>query len=257
MKTQPVAFANAQGQRIAARLDRPDGEPIATAVFAHCFTCSKELKPINWISKRLADRGIAVLRFDFTGLGESEGKFEETNFSSNLEDLVLAADYLRSELMAPELLIGHSLGGTAVLAGAQRIPESKAVATIAAPSATQHIREKLLRENPDLTEKGEAVVQFGSRGVKITKQFLDDLDEHKVHEAIATLGRGLLVLHSPIDKTVDISHAHDIFDTARHPKSFVSLDDTDHLMLEHEQDSHYIADVLVAWSKRYLKQLED
>jgi putative redox protein len=221
-------------------------------LFAHCFTCSKDLKAARWISLALAERGIAVMRFDFTGIGESEGDFENTDFSSNIEDLVAAADFLRDHYGPPRILIGHSLGGAAVLAAAARIPDAVAVATIAAPSDTTHLSERLIRMAPELDERGEAEVHLGGRRFRVKRELVEDLRERSLARAIGELGRALLVMHSPADEAVEIDHAWRILEAARQPKSFVSLDDADHLLLRSERDAHYAADVLAAWAERYL-----
>jgi len=250
-----VRFPGAFGEDLAARIDRPETEPRAWALFAHCFSCSKELKPVTRISRALVERGVGVLRFDFTGLGESEGDFADTNFSSNLDDLVAAADYAREHLGAPRLLIGHSLGGAAVLAAASRIPESAAVATIGAPSDTEHLGDTILRSNPEIESRGEAEVSLGGRPFRVKQQLLDDLRGHDLDESIGGLGRALLIFHSPVDEVVGIDHAGRIYKAARHPKSFVSLDDADHLLLRDESDSRYVAEVLAAWTSRYLARV--
>jgi putative redox protein len=222
-------------------------------LFAHCFTCSKDLLAVTRISHALVDRGIAVLRFDFTGLGESEGDFAETNFSSNLDDLLTAADYLRQNHRAPQLLIGHSLGGAAVLAVAAKVPECRAVATLGAPSNTSHLRHSLLRSNPELENADEVEVQLAGRPFRIRREFLDDLAADHVEKAVHKLGRALLVLHSPVDEVVNIDHARKIYQAALHPKSFISLDKADHLLLKNPADAHYVAEVLAAWANRYLE----
>ncbi len=250
---QRIRFPGALGGQLAARLERPPHKPIAYVLFAHCFSCSKDLRAAGWISRVLVERGLAVLRFDFTGLGESEGDFADTNFTSNLDDLVAAADYLRGNHEAPRILIGHSLGGAAVLAGAGRIPESVAVATIAAPSDTTHLADTILHMAPDLSEQGEVEVRLGGRPFRIKTQLVDDLRHQNLTVAIQNLRRALLVLHSPVDEIVGIDHAHRIFEAARHPKSFVSLDGADHLLLRREPDARYVAEVLVAWAGRYLE----
>jgi putative redox protein len=236
------------------RLDQPAEAPRAYALFAHCFTCSKDLKAAVWLSRTLAEAGYAVLRFDFTGLGESEGDFADSNFSSNLDDLVAAADFLRRDYQAPRLLIGHSLGGAAVLAAAERVPEALAVATLGAPSDTQHLSENVLAAAaPELAEKGEAQVRLAGRPFTIRRQLLEDLEEDHVQRRLGSLGKALLILHSPVDEIVDVDHARRIYQAARHPKSFVSLDDADHL-LTRERDARYAARVLVAWASRYLPE---
>lgn len=247
-----VRFPGALGDDLAARVDRPEGEPRAWALFAHCFSCSKDLKVVPRISRALNERGVGVLRFDFTGLGESDGDFADTNFTSNLEDLLAAADYVRTELGPPRLLIGHSLGGAAVLATAARIEEAVAVATIGAPSDTGHLGRTILRSTPELKTRGEAEVTLGGRPFVVKRQLLDDLRGHNLEEAIGDLDRALLVFHSPVDEVVGIDHARRIYEAAKHPKSFVSLDDADHLLLRDEADARYVAEVLAAWASRYL-----
>lgn len=254
MKTVRVTFPGSLGHPLAARLEGADSGARIFAIFAHCFTCSKDLKAVRHISRQLAERGIAVLRFDFTGLGESEGEFGDTNFTSNVEDLLAAAEYLRQEHKAPELLIGHSLGGAAVLTAAERIPESKAVVTIGAPSGTTHLHDSLLHNNPDLQE-GEAEVVLAGRPFRLQKQFIEDLADDHVLEAVRRLRRALLIFHSPVDDVVDVDHARRIYQAAQHPKSFVSLDQADHLLLSNAADARYLAEVLGAWAGRYL-QLE-
>ena len=253
MPYQTFEFPNADGHMLSARWDLPaDGEPVATALFAHCFTCSKNLASIGHITRALAAAGIATLRFDFTGLGESEGAFSETGLSSNVDDLVTAAEFMASEFGAPSILIGHSFGGAAVLRAAERIPTVVAVATIAAPSSADHVR-KLLRGSEDEIERaGEAVVELGGRSFQIRDSFLDDLEEHRIDEAVASLGAALLILHGPLDQTVGIEHAARIFEHARHPKSFVSLDQADHLLTD-AADSRYAGAVIAAWAGRYVR----
>jgi putative redox protein len=231
----------------------PLGEARAYALFAHCFTCSKDLRAARHISRALAERGIGSLRFDFTGLGESEGDFADTNFSSNIDDLVAAADFMRQRAQAPALLVGHSLGGAAVLAAAHRIDECTAVATIGAPHDAEHVRQLLDDEADTIVAEGEACVSVAGRSFRIKKQLLDDLAEQQVDRRIATLKRALLVLHSPTDNIVGIDNARLIFQEARHPKSFVSLDGADHL-LSRERDARYVAEVLASWASRYLPE---
>lgn len=252
MKSVRVTFPGALGHPLAARLEGAGPAAQSYALFAHCFTCSKDLKAVRYISRQLADRGIAVLRFDFTGLGESEGDFADTNFTSNVDDLLAAADFLRREHRAPELLIGHSLGGAAVLTAAQRIAESKAVVTIGAPSGTRHLRDSLAQGNPQL-EEGEAEVVLAGRPFRLRRQLLEDLGEDRVLDAVRQLRRALLIFHSPVDDVVDVDHARKIYQAAQHPKSFVSLDDADHLLLSNPADSEYLAQVLTAWAGRYLE----
>lgn len=251
-KTERVRFKGASGDLLAARLELPAGTPSAFALFAHCFTCSKDLKAVVNISRAMAACGIGVLRFDFTGIGESAGDFADTNFTSNVEDLVAAAEYLRREYDGPRLLVGHSLGGAAILAAAGRIPAARALATIGAPSDTDHLSATLLRQAPELDEVDEAEVTLGGRGFRIRRQLIEDLNEQTMGDCIAQLGRPLLVLHSPVDEVVGIDHARRIFKAARHPKSFVALDGADHLLLHREGDALWTADILVAWARRYV-----
>ena len=251
-----VRFPGASGNELAARLEVPAGKPRAFVLFAHCFTCSKDLKSVGWISRALVDRGLGLLRFDFTGLGESAGDFADTNFSSNIEDLVAAADWLREHHEAPAVLVGHSLGGAAVLAGAHRIPESRAVATIGAPSEPVHLTETLLAAAPGLEEGAgdEAVeVRLAGRPFRIKRQLVEDLEESRLSAAIGSLGRALLIFHSPVDEVVGIDHARKIYKAARHPKSFVSLDGADHLLLGREDDARFVGEVLASWAARYFQ----
>jgi putative redox protein len=250
MATTTVRFPGVQGQELAGRLEIPSGGTRAYAIFAHCFTCSKDSRAATYVSRALAARGIAVLRFDFTGLGHSGGDFSESNFSSNIEDIVCAARYLREHHVPPQLLIGHSLGGAAIVAAASSIPEARAVATIGAPFDPRHV-EHLLKDRDELLSKGEATVDIGGRPFHIRRQFLEDLERHDPSQTIAALGKALLILHSPRDTIVPIDNAAKIFMAAKHPKSFVSLDPADHLLASTE-DAAYTAEVLAAWSSRYL-----
>jgi putative redox protein len=235
-------------------LERPEGEASALVLLVHCFTCSKDLKALGWISRALVERGMAVFRFDFTGLGESEGDFADTNFSSNLEDLALAGDFLRERLEAPKVLVGHSLGGAAVLAAARReFPEAGAVATIGSPYDTEHLGDMLLARSPELETAGEAEVQLGPARITVRRQLLEDLREQRMRQHIGELGKALLVMHSPVDEVVGVDHARRIYEAARHPKSFVSLDDADHLLTD-PQDARYVAEVLAAWAGRYVEK---
>lgn len=246
-----IEFPGAHGVRLAARLDAPQAPPRAFALFAHCFTCNKDVFAATRISQGLVQHGIAVLRFDFTGLGHSEGEFANTNFSSNIADLVAAADWLRGSYQAPQLLIGHSLGGAAVLAAAAGIPSARAIATIAAPSDPSHVTGLFRERVPEIEAQGEALVELAGRPFRIRREFLLDVAEQNLKAKIHALERALLVLHSPADTTVSITHAGTIFASARHPKSFVSLDDADHL-LTRRSDAAYAAEVIAAWSRRYL-----
>ena len=250
LKSIRVTFNGSQGQELAARLDRPKGPIVAYALFAHCFTCSKDVFAASRIAKGLARHGIATLRFDFTGLGQSEGDFANENFSSNVEDLVAAAEHLRVNMEAPKILIGHSLGGAAVLAAAGQIEEVKAVATIGAPADPGHVSH-LFKEHIDTIDThGEATVNLAGRSFTVKKQFLEDITQHEQKNRIASLKSALLVMHSPIDDIVGIENASAIFTAAKHPKSFISLDNADHL-LTRQEDAAYAADVLAAWAGRW------
>jgi uncharacterized OsmC-like protein/alpha/beta superfamily hydrolase len=244
-------FAGADGQELAAALDLP-AAPRAWALFAHCFTCGKDVLAAARIGRALASRGIAVMRFDFTGLGASEGEFANTSFTSNIEDLLAAADHLRREHEAPALLIGHSLGGAAMLRAAVDIPEARAVATIGAPADPAHVRRLIADEDERIRRDGRATVDIGGRPFEIGAGFLDDLLRHRPSEYIGDLRKALLVFHAPLDEVVGIENAREIFDHARHPKSFISLDRATHLLTD-PADAEYVADMLEAWVVRYLE----
>ncbi|MDP9028067.1 MAG: bifunctional alpha/beta hydrolase/OsmC family protein [Actinomycetota bacterium] len=248
--TERVEFTGSQGEQLAARLELPSGNPRAFALFAHCFTCSKDAVAATRISRALTDSGIAVLRFDFTGLGQSGGDFANTNFSSNVDDIVNAADFLRSRYRAPSILIGHSLGGAAVLAAAARIPAVTAVVTIGAPADPRHIAHLLGDGIAAIERDGEAELTLGGRPFRIRAQLLRDLEAQPQSERIGTLGAALLVLHSPVDDTVSVDNARVIFDAARHPKSFVSIDGANHLLTD-RADAAYVAGIIGAWVSRY------
>jgi putative redox protein len=252
MPAERFDFPNASGERLAALIDRPAGAPRAFALFAHCFTCGKDIRAARRIAEGLTARGIAVLRFDFTGLGASEGEFANTNFSSNVADLVAAANHLRQVARAPTLLIGHSLGGAAVLAAAGDVPESHAVATIAAPADPSHVTGLLKDHVDEIRARGEVEVTLAGRPFRIRREFLDDVAEQRLDEKIAKLRTALLVMHAPSDDIVGIDNASHIFLAAKHPKSFVSLAGADHL-LSNPRDAAYVADVIAAWASRYLE----
>ena len=255
-KTEKITFVGADGEsRLAARLDLPRGTPRAYALFAHCFTCTKDIFAAGRIADGLTRHGIGVLRFDFTGLGASEGEFANTNFSSNVGDLVAAADWMRAERQAPRLLIGHSLGGAAVLAAAAQVAESVAVCTIGAPADPAHVRHLFHGAADEIETKGEAEVLLAGRPFRIRKQFLDDIEGHKLEKLIGEMRKALLVFHGPRDQTVGIDNAGRIFGAAKHPKSFVSLDGADHL-LSRREDAVYVADVIAAWAERYVEPAE-
>ena len=251
MPSQRHDFPATDGQLLSARLDKPEGDIVAYALFAHCFTCSKDVFAAARIAHSLAARGIAVLRFDFTGLGNSEGEFANTNFSSNVQDLVAAADFMRRELAAPRLIIGHSLGGAAVLAAAGEIAELKAVVTIGAPSDPAHVTRLFDQHIGTIEADGQAQVQLAGRAFTIKRQFLVDAAQQNLTAKTATLKRALLVMHSPQDSTVSIDNALHIFQAAMHPKSFVSLDHADHLLTRRD-DAEWAAAIIAAWSSRYL-----
>jgi len=254
--TEPrkIEFPGATGAKLAARLDLP-AEPRAFALFAHCFTCGKDIFAASRIAETLTARGIAVLRFDFTGIGASEGEFANTNFSSNVQDLLAAVDYLRKNHAAPSLLIGHSLGGAAVLAAAPHVPEATAVVTIAAPASAAHVTHHFAADLAEIKEKGTATVTLSGRPFTIKKQFLDDIAEQNILDGLGKLKKALLVCQAPRDEYVGIDNATQIFSAARHPKSFLSLDTADHLLRKRE-DAIYVADVIAAWASRYLPAAE-
>lgn len=249
--SQKLIFPGSSGEALAARLDMPSANPRTYALFAHCFTCSKDIFAAARISAALVERGFAVLRFDFTGLGASEGEFANTNFSSNVEDLIKAADYLRENHSAPEILIGHSLGGAAMLAAVGAVPEAKAVATIGAPADAEHVIHNFGAKIDEIETQGVAEVKLAGRSFTIKKQFLDDLKTHSVETRVAELRKALLIFHAPGDTVVGIDNAAIIFKAAKHPKSFISLDDADHL-LSRRSDAVYVADVLSAWASRFI-----
>jgi uncharacterized OsmC-like protein/pimeloyl-ACP methyl ester carboxylesterase len=251
MPTERITFAGHDGSQLSARLDMPRGPHLATALFAHCFTCSKDIPAARRIAARLSAMGIAVLRFDFTGLGHSEGEFENTTFTSNVQDLVAAAQFLAGRDMAPALLIGHSLGGAAVLRARADIPTIGAVVTLGAPSDPGHVTHHFSSEIPQIKAEGAADVCLGGRPFRIGKGFVEDISQTNLMAAIADLKAALLVLHAPRDETVSIDNAAEIFVAAKHPKSFVTLDDADHLITR-PQDAEYAADVIAAWAWRYL-----
>ena len=249
MQTLPTEFENEQGKALSGLLDIPDENPKAYALFAHCFTCGKSLGVIRNIAKQLTAEGIALLRFDFTGLGQSEGQFAKTTFTTNTADLVAAAQFLEREYAAPAVLIGHSLGGAAVLAAAASIPSATCVATIGAPADPAHIRHLLT--GAAFGDRDVAEVSIGGRTFKIGKQFIKDLEEHDLADRIGKLKRPLLVFHSPVDTIVGIENAERIFMAAKHPKSFVSLGEADHLVSKPE-DAQFLGHVLSAWAGYYV-----
>jgi len=252
-RPQKLEFEGAHGARLAGRLDLPAGKIRAFALFAHCFTCSKDIPAARHIAGALAAEGIAVLRFDFTGLGGSGGDFSSTGFSSNVEDLKRAADFLRRNYEAPQLLIGHSLGGAAVLSVAGDLPEVRAVVTIGAPSDADHVIHNFKGAEETIRQQGSGEVDLAGRTFTIRKEFLDDLQEQSVRDRVGRLGKALLVMHAPLDETVGIDNATNIFVSAKHPKSFVSLDKADHL-LSRSEDAAYAARVIAGWVSGYLDE---
>jgi len=252
MPTERFQFSGEGGHQLAAALDLPDGEPLAYALFAHCFTCGKDGLAARRIATTLTSKGIAVLRFDFTGLGSSEGDFANSTFSSNVADLVRAADHLRAVRKAPAVLIGHSLGGAAVLAAAGQIPDAKAVVTIGAPSDPAHVTGLFKDRIEDIRKHGKVEVSLAGRPFQIRSEFLDDIAEHGLMAHVTDFHRALLIMHAPTDATVGIDNASRIFLAAKHPKSFVSLAGADHLLSE-RRDAAYVADVIAAWVTRYLE----
>ncbi len=252
MKTIKLQFKNAEGLSLSARLEQPvDKQPLAYAIFAHCFTCTKNLMAVTNISRALTAKGIAVLRFDFTGLGESEGDFADTNFSSNVEDLISAASHLTEHYKAPRIIIGHSLGGAAVLIAAGHIPSIEAVATVGAPADPPHVKHLFQNSLEEIESTGEAVVSLSGRPFKIKKQFIDDLEGTDLASRLKALKKPLLILHSPQDETVDISNAEKIYINAMHPKSYISLNGADHL-LSNKEDSLYVGSMIASWAARYV-----
>lgn len=252
MQSERVEFTNEKDHELVAKLDLPvAGEPVAYALFAHCFTCTKNLKAVSRITSALAEHGIATLRFDFTGLGGSEGDFEDTDFTTDVSDLVAAARHLEETRQPPQILIGHSLGGTAVLAAAPDIESTAAVATIAAPSSPGHVHSLLEEDIEEIRREGKATVHLEGRPFTITQDFLDALEESDLPESLSELRTPLLVAHSPVDSLVGIDNASELFMAAKHPKSFLSLDNADHL-LSREEDAEYAGRVIASWSARYL-----
>lgn len=253
MDSLKITFPGAEGEPLAARLETPGDGAAAYALFAHCFTCGKDSSAAVRISRALAAQGVAVLRFDFTGLGQSGGDFANTNFSSNIADLVAAAAHLREAYAAPKLLIGHSLGGAAVIAAAHAIPEVRAVATIGAPSDVTHVAHQFGAQTGEIAAAGAAEVTLAGRRFTVKRQFLDDLAQHDQTTRIAQLKRALLVLHSPTDAVVGVDNATRIFTAAKHPKSFISLDGADHL-LNRPRDAAFAADIIGVWASRYMRE---
>jgi putative redox protein len=250
-RSEKVTFTGSLGEPLAGRLELPVGPIRAYALFAHCFTCTKDIFAAGRIATALAGRGIAVLRFDFTGLGASGGDFANTNFSSNIGDLVRAADFLRERYKAPGMLIGHSLGGAAVIVAAQHVPEARLIATVGAPADPEHVTKHFAETVPEIEARGEAEIRLVGRPFRIRRQFLEDIANHRMQQHLANLRRALLIFHSPTDPIVGIENARAIYDAAKHPKSFISLDGADHL-LSRREDAAFVADLLAVWASRFL-----
>ncbi len=253
MKRSRVEILTNEGLKLAGLMELPEHRPHAYALFAHCFTCSKNIAAASRIAQGLAQQGYGVLRFDFTGLGNSEGEFSNSNFSSNVADLVAAANFLRDNYAAPRLMVGHSLGGTAVLLAAHEVPECKAVVSVGSPSSAEHVAKQFSCDIAEIEAKGEATVSLAGREFTIKKQFIDDLKAAELN--IASLKKSLLVMHSPIDAVVSINEAASIFQSAKHPKSFVSLDNADHLLTK-TADAQYVALTIAAWASRFINDAD-
>ncbi|MEQ9315454.1 MAG: alpha/beta fold hydrolase, partial [Henriciella sp.] len=254
MHSETVRFKGSSGEELAGRLDHPDGDVTGWAVFAHCFTCSKQSRASIRVSRRLAERGIGVLRFDFTGLGDSDGDFSETSFSSNVADLVAAADWMKETSRAPGLMIGHSLGGAAAIVAASRMSSLKAVATINAPGDASHVIDQFADDVNRIETEGQAEVSLAGRPFTITKDFVEDVRGAAVEDAARALRLPLLILHAPGDNTVGIDNATTLFRAARHPKSFISLDKSDHF-LSNDGDTEFAADMIATWAGRYMGKM--
>ncbi|MFC4632346.1 alpha/beta fold hydrolase [Dokdonia ponticola] len=256
MKSRKLSFTNAEGKALSARLDFPaNQDPHNFAIFAHCFTCSKDFSAVRNVSRALASEGFGVLRFDFMGLGDSDGDFADTNFSSNVTDLISAADFLTKEFKAPTLIVGHSLGGAAAIFAGGKIESIQAVATIGAPSNPKHVQKQLGHQLEVIKENGEANVVLAGRDFTFKKQFIDDLETSSCVEAARHLNKALLILHSPQDATVSIKNAEEIYHAAHHPKSFVTLDGSEHLLID-KKNASYVGKIVAGWAARYLPEPE-
>jgi putative redox protein len=253
MSSENITFENSRGEKLSARIEFPiDRKPHNFAVFAHCFTCNKNFKAVRYITQALTAEGFGVLSFDFTGLGLSEGDFADTTFSSSVDDLICATNYLKENYVAPTLIVGHSLGGAAVILAASQFDEIKAVVTIGTPSAPQHVRHLLESGIEEIEEKGVAEVNIGGRPFTVKKEFIEDLDNQNLLGIVKQMRKSYLFLHSPQDTIVGIENASELYLAARHPKSFISLDGADHL-LSKEKDACYAGDVIANWAKRYVE----
>ncbi len=244
-------FVGGNSKTLAAKIDFPKGEIKAYALFAHCFTCSKDALAVSRISKILTNKQIAVLRFDFTGLGDSEGEFANTNFSSNVRDILAAVDFMRKEYEAPALLLGHSLGGSSILAAANKIPEAKAVVTIGSPADIAHVGHHFEDYREEILEEGELEVPLAGRNFTITKQFIEDIESTNIEDCVHDLKKALLILHAPLDDVVGIENAGKLFSWAKHPKSYISLDDANHFLLD-RSNCEYAGYMIASWAAKYI-----
>ena len=251
-----VSFDNGRGQKLSGIIEWPVGKPQSFVIFSHCFTCTKDLKATVRISRRLAENGFSVLRFDFTGLADSEGDFPETNFSTNCLDLKAASRFLSKEFEPPELLVGHSLGGTATALTADDIESVKAIVTIASPGSTVRLADYLSGANPEIESRGRGKVTIGGFDFLLKKQLLDDLRSYNIESAISKVNLPMLIFHSPEDQTLPYSWGLKMFDTVKSPKSFVTLDGSDHLLVNRPDDVNFVADLITQWSQRFLPARE-
>lgn len=252
MQSEVLKIENSKGFKLNARLELPEGSTVnAIAIFAHCFTCSSNLNAVRHISKSLTAEGVGVLRFDFTGLGRSEGSFAESHFGANVSDLIDVHNYMKENYTTPSLIIGHSLGGTAAIVAASKIPDIKAVVTIGSPASAIHTKKYFSHRLDELETKGEIEVNLGGRPFIINKEFIANFENIDLLQITKTLNKPLLIMHAPSDNIVDIENAQDLFIQAQHPKSFVSLDNADHLLTQ-EKDSKYVGHVISSWSQRYI-----
>lgn len=253
MKSRRLNIQNVKGFQLQAYLDLPANQkPHSYAIFAHCFTCNSTLKPVKNISRVLTNHGFGVVRFDFTGLGKSEGEFADSYFSANVSDLLAVSDYMKEHYQAPSLLVGHSLGGAAVIVAASQLDSVKAVATIGAPSSTEHVKKHFSHHVEEIAQKGDVEVNIGGRPFKINQEFVDDFDKTDLLEITKKLRKPLLIMHSPLDKVVGIDNANQLYLAAHHPKSFISLDNADHLLLD-SKDSLYVGNMIGTWVQRYFE----
>ena len=252
MKREKVTFENSKGIILSGSVELPENEsPKAFAIFSHCFTCNKNLINVKYISEALSEKRIAVLRFDFSGLGDSQGNFAETDFSSNIDDLLRAADFLTHNYEAPKLLVGHSLGGAASIVAAGQLESVKAISLLGTPSTLDHIKRLFVNKMDEIAQNGSAMIDVAGREVEIGKGFVDDLANYNIKKSLNQLNKPLLILHSPQDEMVNISHATEIFMAARHPKSFIALDGIDHLV-KNIKDVRYVGSLIGEWAMRYL-----